>query len=132
MILHDLTRTFGHGPQTPYRALFQLLRDGGTDEQLAAGRDEATRDERALAAYRGGQAPHPLLPYSDWASCRPALERSGRVLVAGCRDAGAARALGFVPTHSIGAALEMARGVAGGHHRLGVLLGPPYPPVIVA
>jgi hypothetical protein len=53
------------------------------------------------------------------------------VLVAGCRDAGAARALGFVPTHSIATALEMARGVAGGTHRLGVLLAPPYAPLIV-
>ncbi len=132
VLLHDLRRTFGHGPQAPYRTLFQILRDGGTDEQLAAGRAAAAVDERALSAYRDGQAPHPLLPFADWASCRPALERAGRVLVAGCRDAGAARALGFVPTHSTSAALEMARGVAGGDHRLGVLLGPPYAPVIVA
>jgi hypothetical protein len=132
VLLHDLRRTFGHGPQAPYRTLFQILREGGTDEQLAAGREAAAADERALTAYRDGQAPHPLLPFADWASCRPALERAGRVLVAGCRDAGAARALGFVPTHSTSAALEMARGVAGGDHRLGVLLGPPYPPVIVS
>jgi len=132
VLLHDLRRTFGHGPQAPYRALFHILRDGATDERLAAGRDAAAADERSLAAYRNGQAPHPLLPYVDWASCRPALDRAGRVLVAGCRDAGAARALGFVPTHSTTAALEMARGVAGGSDRLGVLLGPPYPPVIVS
>jgi len=132
VLLHDLRRTFGHGPQAPYRALFQILRDGGTDEQLGAGREAAAADERALAAYRDGRAPHPLLPYADWASCRPALDRAGRVLIAGCRDAGAARALGFVPTHSTTAAFEMARGVAGGSHRLGILLGPPYPPVIVS
>lgn len=132
ILLHDLRRTFGHGPQAPYRSLFHVLRDGGSEERIAAGREAAAHDDRALAAYRDGRAPHPLLPYSDWASCRPALDRAGRVLVAGCRDAGAARALGFVPTHSIAAALEMARGVAGGSQRLGVLLGPPYPPVIVA
>ncbi|MCY7304326.1 MAG: nickel-dependent lactate racemase [Thermoleophilia bacterium] len=132
VLLHDLRRNFGHGPQAPYRALFQILRDGGTDEQLAAGREAAAGDERALATYRDGQAPHPLLPYADWATCRPALDRAGRVLVAGCRAAGAARALGFVPTHSITAALEMARGIAGGSHRSGVLLGPPYPPLIVS
>ncbi|WP_411277409.1 lactate racemase domain-containing protein [Gaiella sp.] len=132
VLLHDLRRTFGHGPQAPYRALFQVLRDGGTDDQLTAGREAAAVDERALAAYRDGRAPHPLLPYTDWASCRPALDHGGRVLVAGCRDAGSARALGFVPTHSTAAALDMARGVAGGSHRLGVLLGPPYPPVIVS
>lgn len=132
VLLHDLRRTFGHGPQAPYRALFQILRDGGSEEQLAAGRAAAVLDERALAAYRGGRAPHPLLPYTDWAACRPALDRAGCVLVAGCRDAGAARALGFVPTHSISAALEMASGIAGGSDRLGVLFGPPYPPVEVA
>ena len=132
VLLHDLRRTFGHGPQAPYRELFQILLRGGSDDQLAAGRDAAAADERALAAYRGGQAPHPLLPYTDWGACRPALDRAGRVLVAGCRDAGAARALGLVPTHSIAAALEMARGVAGGSDRLGVLLGPPYPPVEVS
>jgi hypothetical protein len=60
------------------------------------------------------------------------LERAGRVLVGGCRDAGAARALGLVPTHSISAALEMARGVAGGHHRAGVIVAPPYAPLVVS
>jgi len=75
--------------------------------------------------------PHPLLPYLDWASCAPALERAGRVLVAGCRDAGAARALGLVPTHNISTALDMARGVAGGSHKLAVLMAPPYAPLLV-
>jgi len=132
VLLHDFRRTFGHGPQAPYRSLFHVLREGATPEQLNAARDVAAADTRALAAYRQGQAPHPLLPYLDWASCAPALERAGSVLVAGCRDAGAARALGLVPTHNIPAALEMARGVAGGSHRLGVLLAPPYAPLIVS
>jgi len=131
VLLHDLRRTFGHGPQTPYRNLFYVLREGADEEQLAAAREAAASDTQALDAYRQGRAPHPLLPYLDWASCAPALERAGRVLVAGCRDAGAARALGLVPTHNIPTALEMARGVAGGSHRLGVLLAPPYAPLIV-
>ncbi len=131
VLLHDLRRTFGHGPQTPYRNLFHELREGATEEQFAAARDTAAADAQALDAYRRGRAPHPLLPYVDWASCAPVLERSGSVLVAGCRDAGAARALGLVPTHNVAAALEMARGVAGGSHRLGVLLGPPYAPLVV-
>ncbi len=131
VLLHDLRRTFGHGPQTPYRDLFHVLREGATEEQLAAARGLVAADAEALDAYRRGRAPHPLLPYVDWASCAPVLERSGSVLVAGCRDAGAARALGLVPTHNIPAALEMARGVAGGSHRLGVLLGPPYAPLVV-
>ena len=109
-----------------------MLREGA-DERRARGRASARRQAtRARSrAYRQGHAPHPLLPYVDWASCAPALERAGRVLVGGCRDAGAARALGLVPTHSIPAALEMARGVAGGSHRVGVLLAPPYAPLVV-
>jgi hypothetical protein len=131
VLLHDLRRTFGHGSQAPYRTLFHVLREGPRDEDIAAVRQAEATDARGLAAYRCGEAPHPLLPYVDWASCGPALARSGRVLVAGCRDAGAARALGLVPTHNISAALEMARGVAGGSHRLGVLVAPPYAPLVV-
>ena len=121
VLLHDLRRTFGHGPQAPYRNLFHVLREGADEDALAAARRSAADDSRAISAYLQGHAPHPLLPYVDWASCAPALKRR-RVLVGGCRDAGAARALGLVPTHSISAALEMARGVAGGTHRAGVLL----------
>ena len=43
----------------------------------------------------------------------------------------AARALGFVPSHSVASALEMAHGVAGSGARFGVLLAPPYPPLLV-
>jgi hypothetical protein len=132
VLLHDLRRTFGHGPQAPYRNLFHVLREGADDDRLAAASRSAGDDPRALSAYRQGRAPHPLLPYVDWASCAPALERAGRVLVGGCRDAGAARALGLVPTHNIPTALEMARGVAGGSHRAGVLLAPPYAPLVVS
>jgi hypothetical protein len=132
VLLHDLRRTFGHGPQAPYRNLFHVLREGATEDDLAAARDAAGGDQRAIGAYRQGHAPHPLLPYVDWATCAPALARAGRVLVAGCRDAGAARALGLVPTHNIPTAFEMARGVAGGTHRVGVLLAPPYAPLVVS
>jgi hypothetical protein len=131
VLLHDLRRTFGSGPQAPYLTLFHVLRDGPREQEIAAARRAAAEDVRALAAYRQGTAPHPLLPFVDWASCGPALARSGRVLVAGCRDAGAARALGLVPTHSISTALEMAQGLAGGSHRMGVLVAPPYAPLIV-
>ena len=132
VLLHDLRRRFGHGPQAPYRDLFHVLREGaGSEVGLTEARDAALADGRALNAYRQGRAPHPLLPFVDWASCAPALGIAGTVLVAGCRDAGAARALGLVPSHSVGTALEMARGVAGGTHRCGVLLAPPYAPLIV-
>jgi hypothetical protein len=132
VLLHDLRRTFGQGSQAPYLNLFHVLREGRTVERLAAARASAAGDDHALSAYRQGNVPHPLLPYVDWASCAPALARAGRVLVAGCRDAGAARALGLVPTHSFTAALEMARGVAGGSHRVGVFVAPPYAPLVVA
>jgi hypothetical protein len=81
--------------------------------------------------YRSGRACHPLLPFRDWESCRPARERLGRVLIAGCRDATAARQLGFVPAHGVGAALEMARAGAGSSPRIGFLLSPPYFPLRV-
>jgi hypothetical protein len=111
--------------------MFRALRDVHDDEGLAAAEAAAAADERALDAYRDGSACHPLLPFADWASCRPALSQLGRVIVAGCRDAAAARTLGFVPSHGIGSALEMAHGVAGGRGRLGILLAPPYPALVV-
>ena len=44
----------------------------------------------------------------------------------------AARSLGFVPTHGIGAALTMVRGWTDRPPRVGFLLGPPYFPLRVA
>ena len=82
-------------------------------------------------AYRAGRTCHPLLPFADWAACAPALARLGAVLVAGCRDSVAARQLGFVPTHGLGAALAMAHGRADGEPRVGFLLSPPYFPLRV-
>jgi hypothetical protein len=107
------------------------LRDGSTGADLEAGERAAATDERGIEAYRGGTACHPLLPYADWESCRPALDRLGAVLVAGSRDHQAARALGFVPTHGLPSAIEMAHGLAGGQARIGLLLGPPYFPLEV-
>jgi hypothetical protein len=70
-----------------------------------------------------------VLPFADWAACQPTIVRLGAVLVAGCRDSVAARQLGLVPIHGLNAALEMARGRAGGNARIGVLLAPPYFPI---
>jgi hypothetical protein len=131
VLLHSFSRTFGDGPGAPYRALFHALRAGREPDALAAAEAQAAEDERALAAYRAGEAPHPLAPYADWAACAPVLRRVGQVVVAGCRDAGAARALGFVPTHNVAAALEMVFGVAAGEPRLGALMAPPYAPLLV-
>ncbi len=128
ILVHSLMRTFAHGTQGPYRRLFNALARGA--ELSEAERGDAG-DERALDAYRAGRACHPCLPYADWAGCEPALARLGTVVVAGSRDAVAARALGFVPSHSIASALETAHGLAGGRPRVGVLLAPPYTPLLV-
>ncbi|MBA3475563.1 MAG: DUF2088 domain-containing protein [Actinobacteria bacterium] len=131
IVLHRLSRHFPHGTQDPYRSLFHALRDGRTASELAAAEQEAATDERGIDAYRAGRGCHPLLPYADWESCRPALDRLGAVVIAGCRDHQAARTLGFVPTHGIPSALEMAHGRAGGEARIGYLLAPPYFPLEV-
>ena len=131
VLVHALTRSFVHGRQDPYAAMFGVLRDARDPGDLASFERTAAADTRAVAAYRAGRTCHPLLPYADWAGCAPALSRLGRVVVAGCRDATAARTLGFVPSHGITSALEMAHGVAGGRARVAILLAPPYTPLLV-
>jgi hypothetical protein len=131
ILVHPLRRSFAGGTETPYLSMFQALRGGLGPNHLARAEQEAAADERAVDAYRGGRACHPLLPFADWAGCEPALSRLGAVVVAGCRDALAARTLGFVPTRGIGSALEMAHGLSGGRARIGILLAPPYAPLVV-
>jgi len=131
VVLNRFTRKFPHPTQQPYRAFFQATRVKRDDGTLAEAERAAGADARALDQYRGGRSCHPLLPYRDWDACRPALERVGAVVVAGCRDAAAARQLGFVPAHGLAPALEMARGRAGGDARVGFLLSPPYFPLRV-
>jgi hypothetical protein len=132
ILLHRFHRHFAHPTQQPYRTIFGALRTGPRNpEDLAAVEREAVADERAVAAYREGRGCHPLLPFADWEGCAPALGRLGAVIVAGCRDAVAARQLGFVPARGLGAALEMAHGRAGGNARVGYLLSPPYFPLRV-
>jgi hypothetical protein len=129
ILVSPFRRRFTHPTQTPYRAFFQAIRTGREQALLAEAERAAGADIRAIEQYRHGRTCHPLLPFADWESCRPTLDRLGAVLVAGCRDSTAARQLGFVPTHGLSAALEMARGLAGGAHRIGFLLSPPYFPV---
>jgi hypothetical protein len=133
ILLNRFSRHFAHPTQQPYRAVFQALRAGSREpKELADAERAVAADERALAGYRQGRTCHPLLPFADWAGCSPALGRVGAVVVAGCRDAVAARQLGFVPAHGIGAALEMARGRHGDDARIGFLLSPPYFPIRVS
>lgn len=131
ILLHPFSRVMGHGPQAPYLTLFGALRDGVAPGRLGRVEAQAARDRRAVAAYRSGSAPHPRLPFADWETCQAMLERAGCIIVAGCRDAGAARALGLVPSHNAATALAMARGLAGPDARTGVILGPPYPALVV-
>jgi hypothetical protein len=131
IVVHRFHRAFAHPTQSPYRAFFAALRSSRDHENLAAAERDAAADTRALTAYREGQACHPLLPFRDWAGCAPAVERMGTVIVAACRDAVAARQLGFVPAHNVATALEMARARTDGNARLGVLLAPPYFPLRV-
>jgi hypothetical protein len=134
ILLSRFRRRFPHPTQQPYRALFQALRSRGAREpgELLQAEREAVTDPRALDAYRAGRSCHPLLPFLEWSACQPAVERLGAVLVAGCRDAAAARQLGFIPTHGIGAALTMAHGRADRPPRVGYLLSPPYFPLRAA
>jgi hypothetical protein len=132
ILLHRFHRHFSHPTQQPYRTIFHALSTGPRDpEELLGAERDAVADERAIAAYRAGRTCHPLLPFADWAGCAPALGRLGSVIVAGCRDAVAARQLGFVPARGLPAALEMAHGRAGGRARVGYLLSPPYFPLRV-
>jgi hypothetical protein len=123
-------RHFAHPTQQPYRAFFHAVtREGREPEELGRAERAAAEDARALAAYREGRSVHPVLPFRDWNGCQPALGRLGSVLVAGAADANAVRQLGFVPVHSVGAALELAQGQ--GAERIGFVLSPPYFPLRV-
>jgi lactate racemase-like protein len=131
ILVSPLRRRFAHPTQTPYRAFFQATRSGRDPTTIAEAERTVASDPRAIEAYRAGRTCHPRLPFADWDGCRPALDRLGAVFVAGCRDAVAARQLGFVPTHGVAAALDMAHGLAGGRPRIGFLLSPPYFPLRV-
>jgi hypothetical protein len=132
ILVHRFHRRFAHPTQAPYRAFFHsTTRHGRESLELLEAERLAGVDERAIDAYRGGRSCHPLLPFVDWAGCAPAVGRLGAVLIAGCRDAVAARQLGFVPTQNIATAMEMAHGRAGRPPRVGFLLAPPYFPLHV-
>ncbi len=129
VLVHSFRAAFARPSTRPYRVLYEALRAGGPEAVVEL---EATISSNtvALNAYREGRAPHPLLPFAEWDACATVLERAGRVIVGGCRDAVAARTLGFVPSHNVDTALQMAQGVAGGGS-VGVLVAPPYPPLVV-
>jgi hypothetical protein len=137
ILVSPFDRTFPHPTQVPYRTFFNALRALGTraahePATWADAERAAAADPRALEAYRRGRTCHPLLPFADWSACLPVLERAGAVLVAGSRDAMAARQFGFVPTRNLATALAMARARAEGDPRVGYFVSPPYFPVRVS
>jgi hypothetical protein len=131
---HRLHRRFTHPTQAPYRAFFAALRTGEGREpgNLRAAERAAAADPVALAAYRDGRSCHPLLPFAEWEGCAPARRRLGAVLIAGCRDATAARLLGFVPVRTLGAALALVSGRSGHDAAVGCLPTPPFAPLVLA
>jgi hypothetical protein len=130
ILVHPFPRRFARPTQDPYRALFYEQRSARDIGAMRDAERAAVEDTRAMGDYRAGRACHPLQPFVEWSACDATSHRLGAVLIAGCRDATAARQLGFVPTHSLTAALEIARG--SGAQRFGYLLSPPYFPVVVA
>jgi hypothetical protein len=129
ILLHRFHRRFPHPTQQPYRTFFQATRGGLDPELVADAERHAAHDPHAIERYRAGRACHPLLPYRDWAVVREQADRLGTVIVGGCRDAVAARQLGYVPARSAGAALSMALELSGDEGRVGFLLAPPYSPI---
>ena len=129
ILVHPLPRRFPRPTQTPYRSLFFDARTARDIDAMRDAEQEAIADTRAIADYRAGRACHPLQPFVEWSACDATAHRLGSVVVAGCRDAHAARQLGFVPARSLAAALAMAHGR--GAERIGYLLAPPYFPLVV-
>jgi hypothetical protein len=131
ILAHRFLRTFPRPTQQPYHVFFRSDPIARRPDLLAAAEEAVAGDAKAVEEYRAGRTVHPLLPFRDWDSCWPAIERVGDVYVAGARDAAAARQLGFIPVGGIGAALQMARGQRGPDARIGFLLAPPYFPLRV-
>jgi hypothetical protein len=130
ILVHPMPRRFPRPTQIPYRALFYDHRIAQDIESMRDAEAAAVQDPVAIEEYRSGRACHPLQPFVEWSACDASAHRLGAVLIAGCRDAQAARQLGFVPVHGLGAALEMARGR--GATRIGYLMAPPYVPIVVS
>ncbi|MBA3842019.1 MAG: DUF2088 domain-containing protein [Actinobacteria bacterium] len=130
ILVHPMPRRFPRPTQIPYRALFYDHRTAHDIEAMRDAEDAAVQDPVAIEEYRSGRACHPLQPFVEWSACDASAHRLGAVLIAGCRDAQAARQLGFVPVHGLGAALELARGR--GAKRIGYLMAPPYVPIVVS
>ena len=84
---------------------------------------DVARGQRGRGGYAGarGLPRRPRLPSAPalrrLGHCRPALDRLGAVVVAGCRDPRPPAPLGFVPTHGVGARSRWPTAGAGARPR---------------
>ena len=65
------------------------------DRRRWRGRDAAAATSARSPTTAPADACHPLQPFLEWSACDAVANRLGAVLVAGCRDAQAARQLGL-------------------------------------
>jgi hypothetical protein len=131
ILVNRFVRHFAHPTQQPYRTFFHATRFGREPDVLTDAEEAAAADRRGVEEYRAGRTVHPRLPFRDWNACQPALGRLGSVFVAEARDATAVRQLGFVPVHTLAAALDLVRRQSDGGASIGFLLSPPYFPLRV-
>ena len=129
ILVHGFRRIFARPTQQPYH-VFSRSDPIARDPVCSPPRRGCRRGCARRRGVPAGRTVYLLLPFRDWE--RPARTRAARpVYVAGARDPAAVRQLGFVPIGSIGAALQIPRGVRGPDARVGFLLGPPYFPLRV-
>ena len=137
----------GRDDRAPPPASARVTGDGPRRRTVRSSPRYAQRDGRRLRRGRGSRRARPAGAVGRTGAgprrtrgsrsptgrrAPPMLERAGRVIVAGCRDAGAARALGLVPSHNARRALDMARGARRrGRARPASCSAPPYPALVV-
>ena len=133
VLLHPFSRVMGHGPQAPYLALFAALRDGAAAKGLGRVEAQAARDRRAIAAVSQRRC----------ARIRGFRSRTGR-RAARCSSARAASSSRAAATRARRERSASSRrttrpprsrwpmGLAGPEGRTGVILGPPYPALVVS
>ena len=129
ILLHDFQRRFHAPTQTPYRALFSDPRTARDREAIGEAERAATADPRAIAEYRAGRTVHPLEPFLAWSACDAVANRLGACSSPAAATRRPRGSSASSPSHSVGAALGMARG--SGAKRIGFLLSPPYFPLVV-
>ena len=125
-------RHFAHPTQPPYRGV--LRRDAHRAASRTSWRGRRARGRPTRARSRPTAPAAPATRCSRSPTGPRARRRSGasaRCSSPGAATPSAARQLGFVPAHSLGAALEMAHARAGDEPSIGFLLSPPYFPLVV-